>query len=221
MRLSENVRGAMFAASVIFLVFCVAAHDARAQAPSTRWRSSRYGRAGAEVWGEFPLVTVPVGKGYEDEYDLGGGLGFGFGLMFGISDKLALEGRMAQTEHQSSDGRGWDLDQYYAGFRYTFRYESAVQPYVGLGGARLSLEWTEDDGGVSDFERIWGYGAYATVGVDYVMSRRFVAGLRADYVWMKYSRANIGTEESDVEGSFNGSALGFSLSLHYRIPLAW
>ncbi|MBD3348818.1 MAG: outer membrane beta-barrel protein [Candidatus Eisenbacteria bacterium] len=212
---------AMSVPAMAVVAVLVLASIAGAQQASTKWRSSRYGRTGAELWGEFPLVTVPVGDGYEDDYDVRSGLGFGFGIMFGFSDKLGLEGRMVQTEHKSGDGRMWDMDQYYAGFRYMFRYEEQVQPYVALGGARLALEWTAEEGGVTDFERIWGYGAYASVGTDYVMSRTWVAGLRVNYTWMKYSRENIGTEENDIEKSLDGSSLGFSLSLHYRIPLAW
>jgi len=217
---NDTIRASAAFAAVVLLLACLAS-AAGAQDPSTRWRMSRYGRTGAEIWAEFPLTTIPLGDGYEDDYDIGSGLGFGFGILFAFSDKIALEGRMGQTEHRSQDGRQWDLDQYYAGFRYMFRYEEPIQPYVAAGGARMSLEWAEDDGGVSDFERIWGFGAYGSVGVDYVLSRQWVVGLRANYTWLKYSRANIGTEESDLEDGIDGSSLGFSLSLHYRIPLAW
>jgi outer membrane protein W len=221
MRRNSRTMWSLTAVTVAVASVMLAASLASAQDASARWKMSRYGRSGAEIWAEFPLTTVPLGDGYEGDYDVGSGLGFGFGLMFAFSDKIALEGRLAQTEHRSGDGRTWDLDQYYAGFRYMFRYEEALQPYVALGGARLSLEWADDNGGLSDFERVWGYGAYGSVGVDYVISRQWVAGFRANYVWMKYSRANIGTEENDLEKSLDGSTLGFSLSFHYRIPLAW
>ncbi len=197
------------------------ATPARAQSAPARFRTGMYGRGGAEIWGEFPRFGVPVGSGYSGEYDLGSGAGFGFGLMLGFSDKLAVEGRMAQTKHKAPDDRTWDIDQYFVGARYTFRHEKPVQPFVALGGARLSMEWTDRDGGLSDFERLWGYGAYGTVGLDYVISSRWAVGLRADYVWARYTRANIGTEESDLDESLDSSAIAFSLSLHYRVPVYW
>ncbi|MFH1501466.1 MAG: porin family protein [Candidatus Eisenbacteria bacterium] len=210
-------------ALMLLAVLAVAALtvDAHAQDGVATWRSGKYGRAGAEVWAELPRLIVPTGKGYDDDYGIGSGLGFGFGVMFGLSDNLALEGRMLQTTHQTSDGRGWDLDQYFAGARYTFRHERAVQPFVALGGARLSMEWNVPEGGFSDFERLWGIGAYGSVGVDYVLSSRWVVGLRSDYVWMRYTRANIGTEESDIADPLDGTSIGLSLSLHYRVPMHW
>jgi hypothetical protein len=206
---------------VSLVAVAVLASDACAQRSGPRWRLSRYGRSGAEIWGEAPRVTVPVGKGYEGDYEIGSGVGFGFGLMFGFSDKLGLEGRMLQTAHKSTDGKLWDLDQYFVGLRYTFMYERQIQPYVVLGGARLSAEWNQPEGGISTFERLWGYGAYGTVGVDYVVSSRWILGLRSDYVWMRYTRANVGTAESDLDDPIDGSSIGLSLSLHYRIPIQW
>jgi hypothetical protein len=206
---------------VVALAMAALPTDARSQDASSRWRSSRYGRGGAEIWGEVPRFVLPVGQGYDGDHDLGAGVGFGFGLMFGFSDKLALEGRMLQTGHKGTDGRLWDIDQYLMGMRYTFFHEEALQPYVALGGARLSLEWNAPESGLSGFERLWGYGAYATAGVDYVVSSRWVVGLRSDYAWMRYTRANIGTDEANIEDPLNGSTIGFSLSLHYRVPVSW
>lgn len=212
-----------FIATLALLTLAVSAWTLAAEAAdgTPRGRTSRYGRGGAEIWGEVPRFVLPSGKGYDGEYDLSMGTGFGFGLMLGLSDKLAFEGRLAQTKHKTDDERHWDIDQYFAGFRYTFRHERALQPYVAVGGTRLSLEWNEPEGGFSEFARLWGYGAYGTAGVDYVLSSRWVVGSRVDYLWMRYTRANIGTYEGDLDDPLDGSFIGFSLSLHYRVPLYW
>lgn len=204
---------------MVVLVAVVA--PACAQEVGPRLRTGKYGRGGAEVWGEFPRFAAPVGKGYSGEYDVSSGVGFGFGLMMGLSDKLAFEGRMTQTSHATPDDRSWDIDQYFIGMRYTFRHEKPLQPFVALGGARLSLEWTEPGGGLSEFARLTGYGAYGTVGLDYVLSSRWAVGARADYIWARYTRVNIGTEENDLEDSLDASVIGLSLSLHYRVPVYW
>ena len=107
----------------------------------SRWRSSRYGRQGAEIWLEAPRVGVATGSGYRngtelpgdqtDDLDLSPGLGFGFGIMFAFSDKVALEGRIVQTSHDVSDSdRSWDLDQVFAGGRYIFLYDRRIQIFV-------------------------------------------------------------------------------------------
>jgi hypothetical protein len=53
------------------------------------WKSTRYGRKGAEMWVEFPRVVYATGAGYSEEHDVTEGLGFGFGMMWGISDNIA------------------------------------------------------------------------------------------------------------------------------------
>ncbi len=195
---------------------------AEAQERAYRWRTSRYGRTGAEVWVEAPRYVFPIGKGYKDEYDITGGSGFGFGVMFSFSDKLALEGRMLQTTHEmAGDDRQWDIDQALVGFRYGFRYERALQPYVGAGGARLSLEWDPVDNQTTEFRRISGYGAYGTLGVDYVLSSRWVVGFRTDYIWMTYTESIVGTESATLDDHIRGSSIGLSLSAHYRVPAWW
>jgi hypothetical protein len=220
MRQTNRTSRAAFALAIVAALLATAA-PLWAQDAAPRFRTGVYGRGGAEIWGEVPRFGVPVGKGYSGEYDVSSGAGFGFGLMLGFSDKLAVEGRMAQTKHKTPDDRSWDIDQYFVGMRYTFRHEKPLQPFLAVGGARLSLEWTDRNGGLSDFERLWGYGAYGTVGLDYVMSSRWAVGIRADYVWSRYTRANIGTEESDLEDALDSSMIGLSLCLHYRVPVYW
>lgn len=189
---------------------------------SYRWRTSKYGRKGAEVWVEAPRYAIPVGKDYKGDYDVRGGVGFGFGVMFAFSDKLALEGRMLQTTHKTAqDEKTWDIDQTLIGLRYGFRYERAFQPYVGLGGARLSFEYDPTESQATEFRRMSGYGAYGTLGLDYVASNRWVVGLRVDYVWMRYAESIVGTQSYTMDDPMDGSVIGMSLSVHYRVPVFW
>ena len=222
MRQTSRATRAAVVSVALALLLAATACPAEAAERAYRWRTSRYGRTGAEVWLEAPRYVFPIGKGYKDEYDIAGGSGFGFGVMFAFSDKLALEGRMLQTTHEmASDDHRWDLDQALVGFRYGFRYERALQPYVGAGGARLSLEWDPAESQTTEFRRISGYGAYGTLGVDYVLSSRWVVGLRADYIWMRYKESIVGTESATLDDPIRGSSIGLSLSAHYRVPAWW
>jgi len=206
----------------VFLALAVVATADAAQGAGSRWRTSRYGRRGAEIWAEAPRFVAPTGKGYDDEYDLREGWGFGFGIMFAGSDNLGFEGRMLQTTHEAlSSGRTWHIDQYFVGGRYMFRQERRVQPYLSAGGIYVGLEWQGGSDPATDFERLSGYGAYATAGVDYIISSRWVAGLRTDFLWMKYTRSIVGTDESALDDPRDGGSVGLSFTVGYRVPVWW
>jgi opacity protein-like surface antigen len=212
------IAGCLVVAVIVALSSAASASDGR----RTRVKLSRYDRRGAELGGEVPRFLIPIGKGYEGEYGIGDGWGFGFRALFVLTDVIGLEGRIVQTNHHvSSTDSNWDLDQYLVGGRYMFRGERALQPFVAAGGTRLALEFDEGENQTTDFIRLSGYGAYVSAGVDYILSQRWVAGARVDYIWMNYSHLNEGLAESDLEHTLNGSALGFSLSLSYRVPILW
>jgi hypothetical protein len=168
---------------------------------------------------EAPRYTLPVGEAYVNEYRLENGWGFGFGLMFGFTDVLAVEGRAVQSNHEvASTGDKWDLDQVFIGVRYTFSPEEDLQPFVAVGGVRLALEQDIDLESSSDFRRATGYGAFASVGFDRILSPRFVLSIRGDYYVMSYSREFIGTDEHDFQGASRGDGAGVSVCLGYRVP---
>jgi outer membrane protein W len=197
-----------------------------------RWRSSRYGRQGAEIWLEAPRVGVATGSGYKngvalpldvtDDLDLTAGFGFGFGIMFAASDKIGFEARVVQTTHKASAGDlSWDLDQIHVGGRYLFLHDRPIQVFVGAGGARSTLEYDSSESLVTGFQRLSGFGWYATAGVDYVVSSRWVVSFRTDYTFIKYDRIIVGINEEDIEDALDGSSLGVSFSISYRVPVWW
>jgi hypothetical protein len=178
-----------------------------------------YGRRGAEIWVEVPRYTVPVGEAYVNEYRIENGWGFGFGMMFGITDVIALEGRVVQSNHEvASTGDKWDLDHTFIGVRYTLSPEEDLQPFFTVGGLRLALEQDIGLDSSSDFRRITGYGAFVSVGVDRVLSPRLVLTVRGDYYVMSYSREFIGTDEHDFPHASRGDGAGVSVCLGYRVP---
>jgi hypothetical protein len=125
------------------------------------WKSTRYGRKGAEMWVEFPRVVYATGAGYSEEHDVTEGLGFGFGMMWGISDNIAFEGRMVQSNHTVNPGEEeteWDIDLFHLGARYTFFEEHRLQPFVGTGWAKLTMERDAEPTSSDAFERLTGYG---------------------------------------------------------------
>ncbi len=183
------------------------------------WRSSRYGRKGAEVWFEIPRYGMPTGKGYREEYDLDPGLGFGFGIMFGFTDNLAFEGMMIQTNHvASAEEKDWDLDIIHVGMRRTFFETNVLQPFVGLGWAKLALELDVDPEASGDFHRLTGYGGYASLGLDYVPSASWSFFVRADYTLGGFSHSTIGTEEDKFLEPLKANTLAVSLGVAYRVP---
>lgn len=178
-----------------------------------------YGRRGAEVWVEAPRYTVPIGEAYVHEYRIENGSGFGFGLMFGLTDVLAIEARAVQSGHKVvSTDTSWDLDHVFVGARYTFSPEEELQPFVSVGGVRLALEQEVELESTSEFRRITGYGAFVAVGFDRVLSPRFLLTIRGDYYVTSFSREFAGIDEHDFEGPSRGDGTGVSLCLGYRVP---
>ena len=180
---------------------------------------SGYGRKGAELWAEAPRYTLPFGDAYVNDLRIENGWGFGFGVMFGLTDVVALEGRVVQSTHKVlSTDEQWDLDHAFVGVRYTFSPESDVQPFVSVGGVRLALELETDLESSSDFRRATGYGGYVSAGVDRIISPRFVLTIRGDFYVMAYSKEYFGVEEGGFEGPARGDGAGASLCLAYRVP---
>jgi len=225
---TETALRALLVAVLLLAFFTTAAAQTP---PAAARRPNRYGREGAEIWIEAPRVMFPTGGGYrngvtvaEDQtanVDLKPGLGFGFGIFFAVSDNLLFEGRMMQSVHRvdavgETEDRDWDLDQAYVGVRYVFRYEEKVQPSIGAGALRYSLEWNE---GLDDFVRLTGYGGYVSAGVDYMLSRTWVLMFRTEYSVMQYGGGLFGTDEFDFDEGLDGSGFGLSLGLSYRIPM--
>jgi hypothetical protein len=197
--------------------------DASEQRPGRGWRSSRYGRKGAEIWAEFPRFAFPEGVGYRDEFDSNEGLGFGFGLMWGISDNIAFEGRILQTNHTvdfEGEEKEWHLDLIKVGARYTFLERLRLQPFVGAGWAKLTYEQATDYASSDPFNRLTGYGSYVTVGVDYIHNSAWSAFFRADYTLGGYSHHTVGVEEEKLAKPLSGNCGSVTLGIAYRIP-AW
>jgi hypothetical protein len=221
-------RKASFAPPVLALVLAalvvaVIATDASAERPGRGWRSTRYGRKGAEIWAEFPSIAFPEGAGYRDEFDSGEGFGFGFGLMWGISDNIAFEGRMLQTNHTvdfAGEEKDWHLDLIKVGARYTFLERLRLQPFVGAGWAKLTFERATDSDSPDPFNRLTGYGSYVTVGLDYIHNSAWSAFLRADYTLGGYSHHTVGLEEEKLDEPLSGNCGSVTLGIAYRIP-AW
>jgi hypothetical protein len=202
---------AVVAGAMLFPAACGAA------GPSSPF--SGYGRRGAEVWVEVPRYTVPIGEAYVNEYRIENGWGFGFGLMFGFTDVLALEVRVVQSNHEViATGETWDLDHAFVGARYTFSPEEDLQPFVSVGGLRLALEQDVDLESSSDFRRATGYGGFVSVGFDRIITPRLVLTIRGDYYVMSFSREFVGTYENDFAGESRGDGTGISFSLGYRVP---
>lgn len=187
-------------------------------------------RRGVELWIEGPRVTFALGDGYvrevtipEAEYtgnhSLPYGWGFGFGGLYGFADNLAVEARILQTNHTVTlTDYDWDLEQIYIGLRYTFVGEGRMQPFASAGVARNTLEWDPRDDQSGDFVRLWGYGWGVSAGVDYLLSNRWVATVRADYISADYREALISTDEYDIGSSLGGAASGVTLAIAYRVP---
>jgi opacity protein-like surface antigen len=190
---------------------------AGAQAADRR-QSTRYGRMGAEISAEFPRFGFPTGSAFKGDRDIGAGLGFGFGIMWGISDNLALDGRITQTNHTGPDDSNWDIDQVLVGGRYTFKTEDAFQPFVGLGFSRVALERDESPTEGATFERVSWYGAYLSAGIDYIWSSSWSGYLRADYSIAGFGHETVGIEEGDLKSGQRGDFGGITLGIAYRIP---
>jgi outer membrane protein W len=185
------------------------------------WKSTRYGRKGAEMWVEFPRVVYATGAGYSEKHDVTEGLGFGFGMMWGISDNIAFEGRMLQSNHTVNPGEEeteWDIDLFVLGARYTFFEENRLQPFVGTGWVKMTMERDAESVTSEVFERLTGYGAYVTIGVDYIHSGSWSGFFRADYTHGGYGHWTVGLEEDALDEPLSGNCVSVTLGLAYRIP---
>ncbi|MFH1689464.1 MAG: outer membrane beta-barrel protein [Candidatus Eisenbacteria bacterium] len=223
MRLKNSHTLLAVALVLVALVLAATVLEASAARPGRGWRSTRYGRGGAEIWAEFPRVTFATGAGYREEFDVTEGLGFGFGMMWGVSDNIAFEGRMLQTNHTVGAGeekREWDLDLIKVGARFSFFEEYRFQPFVGAGWAKLTLERDTGYDSSDPFERLTGYGAYVTLGVDYIHSSAWSAFLRADYTHGGYGHHAVGLTENALDDPLSGNCASVTVGIAYRIP-AW
>jgi hypothetical protein len=208
---------ALVVAAVILAATVVEASAARR---GSGWRSTRYGRKGAEIWAEFPRVLYATGSGYSGGRDVGDGLGFGFGMMWGISDNIAFEGRMLQSNHTVGvDEKEWDIDIIKGGARYSFLGEYRLQPFVGAGWAKLLLERDVGSASGDSFERLTGYGGYVTIGIDYIHSGAWSGFFRADYTHGGYAHQIIGLEEESLDKPLSGNCVSMTLGLAYRVPI--
>ena len=221
-------KGGARARAMVVAVATIAFAAALATDAAAARGGPRTGRKGAEMSGDFPRLTFPVGGGYSDEDNppewpdgssksIDSGWGFGFGVLFGFSDTIALEGHMAQSSH-SAGGTNWDLDSFWVGGRFIFLPESRWQPYAGIGGTRLALE-TDDPSGSDLFTRLAGIGPLFYGGVDYVLSNRWIVELRVEYALVKFDDANIGLKEVQLDEPIDGSVFTLALSFAYRIPM--
>lgn len=223
MRLRNSYTPLAIAMLLAVLFVAATALEASAERPGRGWKSTRYGRRGAEIWVEIPRMTYPTGAGYREEFDATEGMGFGFGLMWGISDNIAFEGRMLQTNHTVGEGeeeREWDLDIIQIGARYSLFERYRLQPFLGAGWAKLTLERDTGFDSSDPFERLTGYGAYVTLGVDYIHNSAWSAFFRADYTHGGYGHHTIGLEENKLDEPLSGNCVSVAVGVAYRIP-AW
>ncbi len=221
MRLRNSHTQAAVALVAAAVILAATAVEASAASHGRGWKSTRYGRKGAELWVEFPRLLFATGAGYRENYDVTEGLGFGLGMMWGISDNIAFEGRMLQTNHTAgAEDKEWDIDLLKVGARYTFLDEYRFQPFVGTGWAKMSIE--RDTGFESEdpFERMTGYGAYVTIGVDYIHSSSWSGFFRADYTHGGYGHRTIGLEDETLDEPLSGNSVAVTLGVAYRVP-AW
>ena len=218
MRLGNSHTLVAVALVVVAMTLAATAVEASEARPGRGWRSTRYGRKGAEISVEFPRVLYATGAGYREDYDVIEGLGFGFGLMWGISDNIAFEGRMLQSNHTAAAENEWDIDLIKLGARYTFFEEYRFQPFAGTGWAKMTLERDVASGSDGSPERLTGYGAYVTIGVDYIHSSAWSGFFRADYTHGGYGYRIIGWKEDPPDKPLSGNCASMTLGVAYRIP---
>jgi outer membrane protein W len=221
MRLGNSHTLPVVALVLAAVILAATAVDVSAERAGRGWKSTRYGRKGVEMWVEFPRVTYATGDGYRDDYDLAEGLGFGLGMMWGISDNIALEGRMLQSNHTAGpegEEKEWDIDLFQLGARYTFLEENRLQPFAGAGWAKMVLERDVGTTSSDPFERLTGYGAYVTIGVDYIHSSSWSGFFRADYTHGGYGHWTLGLDEAKLDDPLSGNCVSMTLGMAYRIP---
>ena len=219
MRLRNSHTLSIVALVLAAVILTATAVEVSAASPGRGGKSTRYGRKGAEMWVEFPRVVFATGSGYSGDYDVTEGLGFGLGMMWGISDNIAFEGRMLQSNHTvGSEEKEWDIDLFLLGARYTFLVENRFQPFAGTGWTKMTM--ARDAGFTSSdpFERLTGYGAYVTIGVDYIHSSSWSGFFRADYTHGGYGHWTLGLDEAKLDDPLSGNCVSMTLGVAYRIP---
>ncbi len=175
-------------------------------------------RRGAEVCVEFPRYIVPLGEGLVGDYYIDEGWGFGFGLMLGLLDNVGLEARTVQSNHRVGEGE-WDLDQTFIGVKYCIVGDSSFQPFVSAGYCRQLMETDSLDAPLEEFTRLSGHGGYASFGIDYFQSSKFLFSIRADYILMDFTRGAFGIDEANLVESIDSDTIAVSLSVGYRAPI--
>jgi outer membrane protein W len=223
MRLGNSHTLSVVALVLAAVILTATAVEVSAASSGRGRKSTRYGRKGAEMWVEFPRVVFATGAGYREDYDVTEGLGFGFGMMWGISDNIAFEGRMLQSNHtvgSEEEEKEWDIDLFLLGARYTFLEESRFQPFVGTGWAKMTMERDTGFASSDPFERLTGYGAYVTIGIDYIQSSSWSGFFRADYTHGGYGHWTLGLDETTLDDPLSGNCVSMTLGVAYRIP-AW
>jgi outer membrane protein W len=221
MRLRSSHTLSVVALVLAAVILTATAVEASAASSGRGWKSTRYGRKGGEMWVEFPRVVLATGAGYSGDYDVSEGLGFGLGMMWGISDNIAFEGRMLQSNHTvGSEEKEWDIDLFLLGARYTFLEENRFQPFAGMGWAKMTLERDAGFTSSDPFERLTGYGAYVTIGVDYIHNSSWSGFFRADYTHGGYGHWTLGLDEATLDDPLSGNCVSMTLGMAYRIP-AW
>jgi outer membrane protein W len=214
---------------MLVLVWHAPAAAQRARPGTTRRSALPFSRKGAEIYVEIPRFSAPLGDAYENGAAIGGdheadiaisnGLGFGFGISFGFTDNIALEGRIVQTNHEvAATEEDWDLDVAVVGARYTFFNDGRLQPFVGVGLVRHALEWDPGESGAGEFVRLTGIGWGASAGADYFVSSRFILSARVEHAWVGYNLSQVGIDETSLEDPLNGNCVSVSLALGYRVP---
>jgi len=209
------------ALAALALLISATSADARNVGTGRGWRSTRYGRTGAEIYAEFPRYAGASGGAYLEDRNVEPGLGFGFGLMWGISDNIAFEGRLLQTDHKTGvEVDQWDINLLHIGPRFTFFTENRFQPFVGGGWSKMTLERDTSYSEGETFERYTGYAWYAAMGLDYIHSSAWSFFVRGDYTKGGYGYKTLGLEGDSIDPPMGGETLAVSFGVSYRIP-AW
>jgi hypothetical protein len=206
--------------SVLLVLFASVTAEARNVGTGRGWRSTRYGRDGAEISVEIPRYATASGDAHLEERNVKPGLGFGFDLMWGISNNIAFEGRMLQSDHETGiKTEQWDINLLEVGPRFTFFTENRFQPFVGGGWAKMTFERDTKYSEGGKFERYTGYAWYASIGLDYIHSSAWSFFLRGDYVKGGYGYASLGYEGESVSPPLKSECASVSIGLTYRVPM--
>lgn len=211
-----SVRARLGTAAVAILLALLAVTAVPAPAFA---RSLPSTRKGVDLWFEVPRVGVGLGDGYAGDYKIDTGWGFGFGGIFGLTDNIAIVGRVGQTNHTVDEtDRMWDLDQRMVGLRYTMFADGRWQPFVSLGYVHQNLEFDQGDDVAGDFQRLTGDGFYGSLGVDYFWSARLFFNVHVDYTLVGYDEGLDGIDPVNFDDPIDGDSVTASLGIGYRIP---